>query len=59
MYSYQITYQKLTEVTKVWVDCSFKTTNCAVIQHLKGLQVLEDQGIVRCIKASAINNVIR
>jgi hypothetical protein len=57
-YTYQISYEKLTEVTKTWVKCSFKTTNCSVIPHLKGLQIQEDKGIVKNIKASSINNII-
>ena len=58
IYTYMITYEKLTELTKVWVKCSFGTTSCAVIGHLKGLMQLEDKGIVRGIKASAIGCVI-
>jgi len=57
-YTYEIFYEKLTEVTKTWVKCSFKTTNTAVIPHLKQLTLQEDKGIVRNISAAAINSVI-
>lgn len=57
-YTYEIFYSKFSNVSELWVSCSFKTTNCAIIPHLKSLQQQEDKGLVKNIKAVAINSSI-